>query len=163
MLVIKPYTQGDFKAIEVLLQSVEWADQYVAGQLASISKMFIDPEGDVLVAMLSGSIVGFIQTQHYLWNRLSHIHGLVISPKYQKQGIGCKLVEHAEASAKKRGNRGLYVDTPVNNFGACSFYQAIGFLEGYIMPSYYEAALDGVTFQKIFVSDSVQKSNSEHQ
>jgi ribosomal protein S18 acetylase RimI-like enzyme len=42
------------------------------------------------------------------------------------------------------------VDTPTTNERGRRFYEALGYRQGYLMPRYYEDALDGVTYQKFF-------------
>jgi ribosomal protein S18 acetylase RimI-like enzyme len=51
---------------------------------------------------------------------------------------------------RAEGGRGLYVDTPVTNEIARSFYEALGYRQAYVMPEYYDEGLDGVTYLKLF-------------
>lgn len=147
---IRPFTLRDRDAIADLLQSVNWAPQYVREQLKCTEKLSQSEDGEVWVATIADQFVGYIQVQHHHWNQLSFVHGLIVSPDHRRLGIAKKLVEQVEESTRKRGNRGLYLDTPVNNKDAISFYKAIGYNDSYIMPEYYEPGLDGLTFQKLF-------------
>jgi len=65
-----------------------------------------------------------------------------------RKGIARELVQRAELFAMSKNARGIFVDTPVDNVGGRAFYEAIGYDVGYIMPRYYDDALDGVTYQK---------------
>lgn len=105
----------------------------------------------MLVAVNDQMVVGFIQVEHHKWNHLSYISGLVIHPDFRRMGIARNLVQSIEMSSQKKGNRGIYVDTPVNNLDARKFYLSIGLNEAYTMPEFYEPGLDGVTFQKFFI------------
>lgn len=49
-----------------------------------------------------------------------------------------------------RSNRGIYLDTPVDNFGARAFYESTKYVESYIIPEFYRAGLDGVAYMKLF-------------
>lgn len=147
---IRSLDPNDMKDIAEILTKIGWAAQYVEGQKKYINKLMHDDEGNVYVSEQGGSVVGFIQVQHYRWNHLSSVPGLVVLPDYQRQGIASALMTYIEKESQIRGNRGVYVDTPVNNHEARAFYKAQGFKEGYIMPHYYEDGLDGITFQKFF-------------
>ena len=61
------------------------------------------------------------------------------------------LVGQAEEFACSKQLRGIYVDTPVSNTKGRSLYEAVGYRLAYLMPRYYEDALDGVTYQKFFL------------
>lgn len=147
---IRSFDQSDMKDIADILRKIGWASQYVEGQQRYINKLIHDDEGNVYVSDKDGQVDGFIQVHHYLWNQLSSVPGLVVSPDYHRQGIGGDLMAYIEKESQIRGNRGVYVDTPVDNHEARAFYKAQGYAEGYIMPRYYEDGLDGVTYQKFF-------------
>jgi ribosomal protein S18 acetylase RimI-like enzyme len=61
-----------------------------------------------------------------------------------------ELLEAAEAFARDRDCRGVYVDTPVDNEAGRGFYEARGYREDYRMSRYYADDLDGVTYVKFF-------------
>ncbi len=147
---IREFRHADRPSVQVILHDIGWAEHYVEGQLASIQKLIQDDTGQVFVAEGFGKLVGFIQVQHHKWNRLSFIHGLCVSIHSRKQGIASALVSYAENESQKRCNRGIHVDTPVDNTGGRAFYEAIGFDQAYIMPEYYDEGLDGVTYLRLF-------------
>ncbi len=149
-IVIRNFEERDLGRIEEILKVIGWADQYVVGQLECIKKLCISNSGEVFVAIYEEVVVGFIQVEHHQWNRLSYLHGLVVHPDFRRSGIAKNLVERVALSSKIRQQRGISVDTPVDNLGGRKFYTSIGFNEAYIMPEFYETGLDGVTFQKFF-------------
>jgi ribosomal protein S18 acetylase RimI-like enzyme len=61
-------------------------------------------------------------------------------------------VKKVECYLQEKGARGVYLDTPLNNDGGRRFYEKIGYRLGYIMPEYYDAGQDGVTYQKFFTT-----------
>lgn len=154
-LVIRTFEENDHISVKGILKVIGWADHYVVGQLECFKKLLDDKEGEIFVASYLGIIVGFIQTVHHGWTRLSYVHGLVVHPDYRRLAIAKSLVERVEISSESRGNQGLYVDTPVDNLGERKFYMSLGFRESYTMPEFYESGFDGVTFQKFF-SGSMQ-------
>lgn len=147
---IRLFEEKDIFPIEGILRAIGWPDQYVAGQLQSIQSLYSRKAGEVYVATYKETVAGFIQAEHHLWNRLSYLHGLVVHPDYRRLKIGKSLLSVIEESSKRKGNRGLYVDTPVDNVGGRKFYTAASFKEAYRMPDFYEPGLDGITFQKFF-------------
>lgn len=149
-LQIRHLEEKDLVQIESILKIIGWADHYVVGQLECIKILSKRDTGEVYVAVNDDIVVGFVQVEHHKWNRLSYIHGLVVHPDYRRLGIAKKLVEAVEVLSKNINNRGIFVDTPVDNLVGRNFYVSVGFVQGYIMPKFYESNLDGITFQKFF-------------
>lgn len=84
------------------------------------------------------------------WNHLGQIHGLAVQPAYQRRKVASSLVYEAERYVRSQGGRGIYVDTPVTNHVARTFYAALGYHQDYVMSQYYDVGLDGVTYVKFF-------------
>ena len=148
---IVDYSNEHRPAIRRILEHIGWAEQYIAAseynadvfsQNSDIYGAYIAVDGEIAIA--------FIYVQFHVWNQLAQIQGLAVDPTYQRQGIARALVDKAEAFARVKKARGIYVDTPVSNVKGRSFYEAAGYQCAYIMPRYYEDALDGVTYQKFF-------------
>lgn len=155
---IRPFTQKDRDEICEILTQTGWAPRFIEGQRKAIEKLTLDEEGDVSIAVRGENILGYIQVQHLRWNNLSYIHGLVISPTCRRQGIARALMAHVEKETKAWGNQGVFVDTPVDNQRARALYLATGYAEAYIMPSYYEDDLDGITYLKLFEENKAYTS-----
>lgn len=137
--------------IAQILVHIGWEQRYIEGQLQSIDTFAADTENaHVVVARANDVVVGFITVQFYQWNRLAQIHGLAVDPSMRKRGIAADLVTQAEHFVLSKGGRGVYVDTPVTNTGARTFYSKQGYQQDYIMTAYYDENLDGVTYLKLF-------------
>ncbi len=149
-IIIVAYRSEFLPAIQRILRRIGWAEQYVTSAETNAERFASSPDCAATIALLDGAAVGFLYVQVYRWNRLAQIHGLAVDPAVQRQGAASALVTQAEAFARETGARGIYVDTPVNNERGRRFYEAIGYDFGYLMPRYYEDALDGVTYQKFF-------------
>jgi len=93
---------------------------------------------------------GFVCVEYREWNRLGQLQGLAVDPALKRRGIASDLIHRAEEFVRAEGGRGLYVDTPVTNEIGCSFYEALGYRQAYVMPEYYDEGLDGVTYLKLF-------------
>ena len=150
-ITILGYSPEYRSSIRSILTKIGWAEQYISGMEAAADVFSKDKENyGVYLAVSNENTVGYIYTQHYGWNQLCQIQGLAVSPEFQRQGVASVLVAGAEEFARSKEARGIYVDTPTTNTGGRKFYEAIGYQLGYIMPSYYEDGLDGVTYQKFF-------------
>lgn len=147
------YSSNHQPSIRKILTKIGWAEQYVASAEQNMLNFSQDQDNfGVYLAVVNEEAVGFLYVQYYAWNQLSQIHGLAVDPDFHRQGIASALVARAEAFAKSKNARGIYVDTPTANARGRKFYEAIGYQFGYIMPKYYEDELDGVTYQKFFMS-----------
>lgn len=149
-ITIRAFDETDHTGIIQILKRAGWAEKYVNRQLESIRKLHNNKEGQIIVALDSEVVIGFVQIVHYKWNDLTYVLGLIVHPDYQHKGIGEDLMYQAEEYSKSMGNRGIYLDTPVSNMQARHFYESIGFKESYVMPEFYEANLDGITLQKFY-------------
>ena len=148
---IVDYAPGYQSSIRAILAKIGWAEQYIAAAEQNMRSLSLDKENYGVYLAVSGErAVGFLYVQLYAWNRLCQIHGLAVDVDFHRRGIASALVARAEQFARSKQARGLYVDTPVNNTRGRKFYEAIGYQFGYLMPQYYEAGLDGVTYQKFF-------------
>ena len=150
-VTISTYSPAQAVAIRSILERIGWAEQYIAS--AERNAQAFSERPDVCAVYLAHADdlpVGFIYLELHEWNRLAQIHGLAVDPGYQRRGVARELVQHGEDFAKKKGARGMYVDTPARNMGGRAFYEAMGYRFGYEMPRYYEDNLDGVTYQKFF-------------
>lgn len=148
---IVDYSPEYRSSIRRILTAIGWAEQYIRAAEENADTFSQNP--DVFgsyIALLDGTMIGFLYVQYYAWNQLAQIQGLAVDLNYRRQGIARLLVERAEVFARERKARGIYVDTPTSNAGGRRFYEAAGYSFGYAMPRYYEDHLDGITYQKFF-------------
>ena len=151
MLDIRAYDPGVHGgAVRAILEGIGWEARYVEGQLAALDTFACGAEGAAYVASADGRVAGFASVEYRAWNRLGQIQGLAVDPGFRRRGVAAGLVRRAEAFVRGRGARGLYVDTPVTNAIARTFYASAGYREAYTMPEYYDEGLDGVTYLKLF-------------
>ncbi len=151
---ITPYQTADRAGIRPVLEHIGWDEPYILAFEQTAEALSANENAAVLMARRQTALVGFIFVQCHAWNRLAQIQGLAVDPAFQRQGVASTLVAHAEAFARAHCMRGIYVDTPTTNERGWRFYEATGYQVGYVMPRYYEDALDGVTYQKFFDDDA---------
>lgn len=58
-----------------------------------------------------------------------YIHRLAVDPKYQKQGIGSKLMDFAESESKLNGIESIRLDTFSQNTVNQNFYEKRGYVK----------------------------------
>lgn len=149
---IVPFSEGDQHSIRPILGRIGWAEQYITAFEAAAVHFGKGENSAVFMARQSNCCIGFVFVECHTWNKLAQLQGLAVDPQVQRNGTASALVARAETFAQNCQMRGIYVDTPVNNDGGRRFYEALGYQTGYLMPHYYEDTLDGVTYQKFFVS-----------
>ncbi len=150
LIQITPYQTADRADICRILEHIGWAEPYILAFEQAAEQLSANQDAAVLMARRQTDLVGFIFVQYHTWNCLAQIQGLAVDPAFQRQGVASALVAHAETLAQTHQMRGIYLDTPTTNERGRRFYEANGYQVGYIMPRYYEDALDGVTYQKFF-------------
>ena len=151
LLTVLQYSREHRPSNRRILTKIGWTEQYISAMENAVDVFSKDSQVyRVYLAISNGEAIGFLYVEYYAWNRLCQIQGLAVCPEFQRQGAASALVARAEDFARSRNARGVYVDTPVSNTGGRSFYEAIGYRFGYLMPHYYEDTLDGVTYHKFF-------------
>ena len=74
-----------------------------------------------------GQLIAAIETSPELWSNRLRITELWVDDKYQKQGIGHRLLEMAREQARRERRRAIILETQSCNVNAIGFYQHEGF------------------------------------
>jgi GNAT superfamily N-acetyltransferase len=97
-----------------------------------------DPDRAVLVAVVDGSIVGFVDAVLVRNTDTSRYHApgldvfveeLTVTSAWHRRGIGTSLMHAVDAWAREAGARLITLDTHVSNEGARRLYAALGYRE----------------------------------
>ncbi len=127
---IRPAEPADVSSLVALLSELGYplsaAD--MAGRLSHAAS---NPNVAVLVAETDGAVCGLIGVQigefvHTL-RRHGQITGFVVSSAHRGQGIGSKLLDHAEAWFRERGVTDIFVLAALHREGAHRFYRSRGY------------------------------------
>ncbi|MCU7851700.1 MAG: ribosomal protein S18-alanine N-acetyltransferase [Candidatus Thiodiazotropha sp. (ex Monitilora ramsayi)] len=70
----------------------------------------------------------------------SHILNLCIHPKWQRKGLGNKLIQRLLKVARQHGAETAYLEVRSSNLAALKLYEDLGFVEIGQRKSYYPAA-----------------------
>lgn len=105
-----------------------WTPARVGGELRS-------RETVVLAASAYGRLVGFSIMQ--FGDETAHLNLLAVLPARQRQGIGRRMVEWLEKSARVAGIATVYLEVRAANHGGRRFYRTLGYREVAVLPRYY--------------------------
>jgi len=128
--IIRAAAPDDCAHIAVLLSELGYpaTEEFVRGRLAAIAPQ---QDGKVLVADLDAEVVGFVCLQiiplFHLAEPLGRITTLVISSKFQRYGIGRRLVAKAEMLAWEHGCGAIELTSGDQRSNAHAFYEAVGY------------------------------------
>jgi len=95
-----------------------------------------------LVAAAQQQLIGFAIM--YFGLEQAHLDLLAVRPSHQRRGVGRRLLDWLEKSARTAGIAMIFLEVRTANIGAHCFYQRLGFSDSAFLPGYYsgrEAAI----------------------
>ena len=123
---ITGYTEEIFDALLRGFPDVQWDRTHLADFVGS-------PTNILLLARKDGVACGTVRA-HFLprydaKNTEILLHEIDVSPAYQRQGIGTRLIEKLKEVAKENKASEIWTVTNRSNTGAMKLYQTTGALE----------------------------------
>lgn len=112
-----------------------WTARRVADHIRS-------SESNVLTAWADDRLVGFALMQYF--DEHAHLNLLGVEPAYRRFGIGRRLIEWLEETARAGGVFMVTLEVRAGQTGSRTFYRALGYQESKYIPGYYsgrEAAI----------------------
>ena len=97
---------------------------------------------NVLTAWADGRLVGFAVMQFF--EESAHLNLMAVDPGYRHLGIGRRLIEWLEKTARVGDIFFVNLEVRAGNAGACAFYRKLGYRETRYIAGYYsgrEAAI----------------------
>ena len=88
-----------------------WPDGWQARQRDDLARLLDEPPGDVDVAVIAGTVVGWVCTRIHAEDSMGEVHVVVVDPDHQGSGVGRALMDHAQARARDAGMRMVMVET----------------------------------------------------
>ena len=117
---------------------------------ARIARHLHHPESLVLTARAAGSgqnaLAGFAIA--HFGDEIAHLNLLAVDSRWQRRGLGRRLVEWLEQSAVTAGTFSLCLEVRARNPVALLFYRQLGFVETGRVPRYYSGREDALRFSK---------------
>ncbi|OGK59178.1 hypothetical protein A3G67_01455 [Candidatus Roizmanbacteria bacterium RIFCSPLOWO2_12_FULL_40_12] len=126
-VLIRQYKDSDYPAVKELYLEGDLYSEEIDSRERLKSKSEKDPES-LIIAESEGKVVGSVSTIDD--ERFAFIFRLVVSKKYQKKGIGKKLVSAAEELLKKRKYEMIYMLVNDNDEGLLNYYEKQGYKRG---------------------------------
>jgi len=89
-----------------------------------------------LVAAARQQVIGFAIM--YFGMEQAHLDLLAVQPSHQRCGVGRRLLDWLEKSARTAGIAAIFLELRTANIGAHCFYQRLGFSDSAFLPGYYQ-------------------------
>lgn len=81
-------------------------------------------------------------------SRSARIYSLAVNPAARGQGLAKKLVQKAEAAARRRGCERLSLEVRADNAAARGLYAGLGYAELKRLPGYYDDGAPGLRLHR---------------
>lgn len=114
----------------------------------SVRRLLVVPSARVLVACSGRDTVGALVLLLRRDSRWARIYSVVVDPHQRGRGVGRRLIETAEAAARREGRSGIALEVRADNGPARSLYRALGYVEAGELPAYYEDGAPGLRLRK---------------
>ncbi|MCK6547582.1 ribosomal protein S18-alanine N-acetyltransferase [Myxococcota bacterium] len=107
-----------------------------------VARAIRDPDVEVIVARDEGRIVGFAVMK--LLDDEAHLLLFGVEGRYQRRGVGRRLIEWLEALGRAAGLASIYLEVRATNQRARSFYRSLGYSQQALLRRYYSGVEDAV-------------------
>jgi ribosomal protein S18 acetylase RimI-like enzyme len=84
----------------------------------------------------------------YFGDEHAHLNLLAIRPRYQRSGLGRRLIEWLEESALVAGIPAIRLELRATNAAARRFYQRLGFVQIARVQNYYSGVEDAIRMSR---------------
>ena len=122
-----------------------------------IIKKIKNKNTNVVVAVEGNHVVGFA-VMGYLENE-AHLDLLGVDPKYQRKGVGTKLIDWLEKTALVSGIGIIYLETRLKNETGRKFYQKHGYKNVQRIHQYYGGKETAIRLAKdLWLNESCQST-----
>ena len=145
MIIIREYRPADFDRLYDIDQ--EAFEPGIAYSHLELQLYLRNRSSRTLVAEDDNDVIGFVIGKSEP-RRLGHIITIDVTPHRQRQNIGSRLLSEIETWLWGRGADAIYLETPVDDFGAQGFYEKHGYFILERIDRYYNDALDGFVMMK---------------
>ncbi|MCL6601952.1 MAG: GNAT family N-acetyltransferase [Paenibacillus sp.] len=164
-LVIRPSEIRDAREL-ILLDNMIWTEDTSPGRLTWCSRedyLLHAPPGSQLVAVEDSELCGYVGFGHPTGmesNRHVLEINIAVHPRFQRLGIGLRLMETMKRMAAEKGIRKLRLRVLSCNQAALSFYTKCGFQEeGRLVDEFF---LGGRYVDEVFMSFMLNPNKRIH-
>jgi ribosomal protein S18 acetylase RimI-like enzyme len=125
---IRPYKHSDYPQVRSVLKNVGLFYEYMDNENLFTEQINTDPNS-IFVAEINDQIVGNVILKAAGWGPL--LFRLAVLKKFQKQGIGTKLMMVAEQEIIKRGRPEIHLLVEEDRLDLQEFYKRMGYKVGH--------------------------------
>lgn len=111
----------------------------------AIARLIRSTDVEVAVARDGQRLLGFGIME--LGEERAHLILLAVAPEARRTGLGARLVGFLEEMARTAGVFKLQLEVRLQNGGARTFYQQLGFREVQLLPRYYDGRESAVRME----------------
>jgi ribosomal-protein-alanine N-acetyltransferase len=111
-----------------------------------IAEAIRDPDIVVLVARSGAELAGFAVMIYR--ERHAHLSLLAVALRWQRAGIGRRLLDWLEQTALVAGTEWIDLEVRAGNDGARAFYGALGYAPQDLVPGYYQGRESAVRMRR---------------
>lgn len=105
-----------------------------------------DADSVVLLARSEYELAGFAIMRYGL--ERAHLNLLAVEPRHRRRGVGRRLIEWLEESARTAGTFTIGLELRAGNAAAQAFYRALGYRECGEVPGYYQGVEAALRFTR---------------
>lgn len=116
----------------------------------AVRRFLAAPGARVLVVEAGGDVAGALILLLRRNSRWARIYSVVVDPRHRGLGLGRRLIEAAEACARREDRCGVSLEVRRDNAPARGLYHALGYAEVAALPDYYEDGAPGIRLRKPF-------------
>lgn len=157
---VRPARPGDAEAWRALQRRIyAEGDAFVgdgppsAASLAGRLRALQPRDGYVALAVTSGEVIGWVETNRLAARRLAHVAWLTlaVAPAWRRRGVGTALMDGARAWAEAQRLRKLQLHVRAGNLGAIALYRRLGFLTEGVLRGQVALGADGGRYEDEWV------------
>lgn len=106
------------------------------------------PSAAVWTAQAADGVLGALVLLTRRHSRAARIYSLAVHPRARGLGLAKRLVQAAEAEARRRGCRRIALEVRLDNGAARALYAGLGYAETERLPHYYDDGAPGLRLRK---------------
>lgn len=141
----RPQDLHEISAISADLIEGGLAQRWTPIRLARVME---HSEATLLVARLEGKLIGFALM--VFEEQRAHLYLLAVKWEHQGQGLGRRLVQALETTARAAGIKRVFVEVRALNHGGRAFYRRLRYREHKLLRKYYQGVEDAVRMVRRF-------------
>ena len=133
-LTIRRYEKRDLQEVKTLHRiALESTGAYLESgkwdrDLDKIEDVYINPGGEFIVGLMNGKIITMGALKK-ISDDTAELKRMRVHPKFQKQGLGQKILDELHKIAHQKGFKKIFLNTSVKQVAAQRFYQKNGYKE----------------------------------